>query len=167
MGAIFDDPVHVIVYIIFMLGSCAFFSKTWIEVSGSSAKDVGVLITCPNVFKHGLRFTNWLVIAVTKYQVTVKHGRSFIKLRVFCRLPSNSKNSKWWWEATEIRQWFTSSTGKETLTPGATVLGRCQLEQIFVGKRPTCFHCKCQDSSHPAVAFPSNTEDVYSSREEI
>lgn len=23
-----------------MLGSCAFFSKTWIEVSGSSAKDV-------------------------------------------------------------------------------------------------------------------------------
>lgn len=43
MGAIFEDPVHVIVYIIFMLGSCAFFSKTWIEVSGSSAKDVGVL----------------------------------------------------------------------------------------------------------------------------
>ena len=28
------------VYIFFMLGSCAFFSKTWIEVSGSSAKDV-------------------------------------------------------------------------------------------------------------------------------
>jgi hypothetical protein len=23
-----------------MLGSCAFFSKTWIDVSGSSAKDV-------------------------------------------------------------------------------------------------------------------------------
>lgn len=40
MGAIFEDPVHVAVYIIFMLGSCAFFSKTWIEVSGSSAKDV-------------------------------------------------------------------------------------------------------------------------------
>ncbi|GAB1285946.1 Protein transport protein Sec61 subunit alpha isoform 2 [Apodemus speciosus] len=39
MGAIFEDPVHVVVYIIFMLGSCAFFSKTWIEVSGSSAKD--------------------------------------------------------------------------------------------------------------------------------
>lgn len=28
------------VYIIFMLGTCAFFSKTWIDVSGSSAKDV-------------------------------------------------------------------------------------------------------------------------------
>jgi len=35
-----DDPLHAIVYIIFMLGSCAFFSKTWIDVSGSSAKDV-------------------------------------------------------------------------------------------------------------------------------
>ncbi|KAB7505291.1 Protein transport protein Sec61 subunit alpha isoform 2 [Armadillidium nasatum] len=36
----FYDPFHAIVYIAFMLGSCAFFSKTWIDVSGSSAKDV-------------------------------------------------------------------------------------------------------------------------------
>jgi len=35
-----EDPIHAMVYIFFMLGSCAFFSKTWIEVSGSSAKDV-------------------------------------------------------------------------------------------------------------------------------
>ncbi|GAB1598129.1 protein transport protein Sec61 subunit alpha-like 1 [Argonauta hians] len=35
-----EDPIHACVYIFFMLGSCAFFSKTWIEVSGSSAKDV-------------------------------------------------------------------------------------------------------------------------------
>lgn len=34
------DPIHAVLYIVFMLGSCAFFSKTWIEVSGSSAKDV-------------------------------------------------------------------------------------------------------------------------------
>ena len=37
---IFEDPIHAILYIVFMLGSCAFFSKTWIDVSGSSAKDV-------------------------------------------------------------------------------------------------------------------------------
>ena len=37
---ILEDPIHAILYIIFMLGSCAFFSKTWIDVSGSSAKDV-------------------------------------------------------------------------------------------------------------------------------
>ena len=34
------DPIHALLYIVFMLGSCAFFSKTWIDVSGSSAKDV-------------------------------------------------------------------------------------------------------------------------------
>lgn len=40
LSHIAEDPIHAILYIIFMLGSCAFFSKTWIEVSGSSAKDV-------------------------------------------------------------------------------------------------------------------------------
>lgn len=40
VGHIVTDPVHALIYIVFMLGSCAFFSKTWIDVSGSSAKDV-------------------------------------------------------------------------------------------------------------------------------
>ena len=40
LAAMFTDPIHAILYITFMLGSCAFFSKTWIDVSGSSAKDV-------------------------------------------------------------------------------------------------------------------------------
>ena len=33
-------PFHALFYIVFMLSACALFSKTWIEVSGSSAKDV-------------------------------------------------------------------------------------------------------------------------------
>ncbi len=40
LGHIAEDPLHALMYIVFMLGSCAFFSKTWIDVSGSSAKDV-------------------------------------------------------------------------------------------------------------------------------
>jgi len=40
LGHIAEDPIHAVLYMVFMLGSCAFFSKTWIEVSGSSAKDV-------------------------------------------------------------------------------------------------------------------------------
>jgi len=36
----FLDPVHTTVYIIYMLVACAVFSKTWIEVSGSSPRDV-------------------------------------------------------------------------------------------------------------------------------
>ena len=34
------NPLHALVYVAFMLGACALFSKTWIEVSGSSANDV-------------------------------------------------------------------------------------------------------------------------------
>jgi len=34
------DPIHVISYIAFMLISCAAFSYTWLEVSGSAPKDV-------------------------------------------------------------------------------------------------------------------------------
>ncbi|VDL64104.1 unnamed protein product [Nippostrongylus brasiliensis] len=40
LSHVLEDPIHCIVYVVFMLGSCAFFSKTWIDVSGSSAKDV-------------------------------------------------------------------------------------------------------------------------------
>jgi protein transport protein SEC61 subunit alpha len=40
LGHIAEDPIHAVLYICFMLGSCAFFSKTWIDVSGSSATDV-------------------------------------------------------------------------------------------------------------------------------
>ena len=48
------DPVHAVVYVLFMLGSCAFFSKTWIEFSGSSAKDVRMhfIYTSTIVFPH-------------------------------------------------------------------------------------------------------------------
>lgn len=34
------DPFHTLFYLTFILSTCAFFSKTWIEVSGSSARDV-------------------------------------------------------------------------------------------------------------------------------
>ncbi|OJD38933.1 protein transport protein sec61 alpha subunit [Diplodia corticola] len=34
------DPIHTVVYITYMLIACAVFSKTWIEVSGSSPRDV-------------------------------------------------------------------------------------------------------------------------------
>merc|ERR1711999_766 len=35
-----EDPIHALVYVAFVLLSCALFSKTWIEVSGSSSRDV-------------------------------------------------------------------------------------------------------------------------------
>jgi len=40
IAEIASDPFHAIFYVTFILTACALFSKTWIEVSGSSAKDV-------------------------------------------------------------------------------------------------------------------------------
>jgi len=45
------NPFHALFYLVFMLSACALFSKTWIEVSGSSARDVAkqlkvLTITC-------------------------------------------------------------------------------------------------------------------------
>merc|ERR1712048_871760 len=37
---IWEDPLHALFYVCFVLISCALFSKTWIEVSGSSSRDV-------------------------------------------------------------------------------------------------------------------------------
>merc|ERR1719277_769055 len=37
---IWEDPIHAMFYVAFVLISCALFSKTWIDVSGSSARDV-------------------------------------------------------------------------------------------------------------------------------
>jgi len=40
MADVFEDPLRAVLYLAFILVACALFSKTWIEVSGSSAKDV-------------------------------------------------------------------------------------------------------------------------------
>jgi protein transport protein SEC61 subunit alpha len=38
--AAFVDPIYTILYILFMTSMCAIFSKTCIEVSGSSPRDI-------------------------------------------------------------------------------------------------------------------------------
>ena len=34
------DPIHTLIYITFMLTICAFFSKTWIEISNAGPRDI-------------------------------------------------------------------------------------------------------------------------------
>lgn len=60
VGHIVQDPVHAVLYILFMLGSCAFFSKTWIEVSGSSAKDVSTSL----LLKDNVNLFHILIIKI-------------------------------------------------------------------------------------------------------
>ena len=53
LSAMFGDPLHALTYILFILVSCAVFSRTWIEVSGSSAKEVAKQLKDQNVTAYG------------------------------------------------------------------------------------------------------------------
>jgi protein transport protein SEC61 subunit alpha len=50
-----SDPIHALLYIVFMLSSCALFSRVWINVSGSSAKDVADDLKRQNMVLKGHR----------------------------------------------------------------------------------------------------------------
>jgi len=52
---IWEDPIHAILYIIFVLTSCALFSRTWIDVSGSSARDVAKQLKDQQMMMPGYR----------------------------------------------------------------------------------------------------------------
>merc|ERR1719334_2173100 len=54
------DPIHALTYLVFMLGSCAFFSKTWIDVSGSSAKEVAKQLREQQMVMSGHRETSMI-----------------------------------------------------------------------------------------------------------
>jgi len=55
MAEIMYDPVHALFYIVFILTSCALFSKTWIEVSGSSPRDVAKQLRDQDMIIRGFR----------------------------------------------------------------------------------------------------------------
>merc|ERR1719379_389354 len=54
-GDVWDDPIHAVFYVTFMLVTCALFSKTWIDVSGSSARDVAKQLKDQQMMMPGYR----------------------------------------------------------------------------------------------------------------
>merc|ERR1711972_610276 len=52
---IWDDPIHAIFYVAFVLISCALFSRTWVDVSGSSARDVAKQLRDQQMMMPGYR----------------------------------------------------------------------------------------------------------------
>eukprot|EP01135_Chromosphaera_perkinsii_P005904 Nk52_evm37s370 gene=Nk52_evmTU37s370 len=52
------DPIHTVLYVAFVLSSCALFSKTWIDVSGSSARDVAKQLRDQQMTMRGHRETS-------------------------------------------------------------------------------------------------------------
>merc|ERR1711865_235845 len=57
LSEILEDPLHALVYLTFMLTACALFSKTWIEVSGSSPNDVHKQLSDQQMTLMGYRQT--------------------------------------------------------------------------------------------------------------
>lgn len=49
------DPFHTIFYLTFVLGTCALFSRVWIEVSGSAPKDVAKQLRDQSMVMRGHR----------------------------------------------------------------------------------------------------------------
>jgi len=52
---VWEDPIHALFYVVFVLVSCALFSKCWIEVSGSSARDVAKQLKDQQMMMPGFR----------------------------------------------------------------------------------------------------------------
>jgi protein transport protein SEC61 subunit alpha len=55
LAEIIYDPFHAVFYFAFILTACALFSKTWIEVSGSSPKDVAKQLRDQEMIIKGFR----------------------------------------------------------------------------------------------------------------
>eukprot|EP00598_Pedospumella_elongata_P013032 CAMPEP_0184992298 /NCGR_PEP_ID=MMETSP1098-20130426/40650_1 /TAXON_ID=89044 /ORGANISM="Spumella elongata, Strain CCAP 955/1" /LENGTH=461 /DNA_ID=CAMNT_0027517879 /DNA_START=185 /DNA_END=1570 /DNA_ORIENTATION=- len=66
LAEIAHDPFHAVIYIVFILASCALFSKTWIEVSGSSPKDVAKQLRDQQLILKGHR-GNSIVHELNRY----------------------------------------------------------------------------------------------------
>merc|ERR1711982_226791 len=95
LGHIGEDPIHALLYITFMLGSCAFFSKTWIDVSGSSAKDVAKQLREQQMVMRGHRETS-MIHELNRYIPT---AAAFGGLCIGALCPRRLHGSHW------IRHW--------------------------------------------------------------
>jgi protein transport protein SEC61 subunit alpha len=49
------DPIHAFLYVAFVMGSCALFSRTWINVSGSAPEDVAKQLKEQQMVMQGWR----------------------------------------------------------------------------------------------------------------
>jgi protein transport protein SEC61 subunit alpha len=66
LGDILTHPFHTLFYLFFVLSACALFSKTWIDVSGSSAKDVAKQLRDQQMIMKGHRNSS-LVKELNRY----------------------------------------------------------------------------------------------------
>ncbi|CAE8625647.1 unnamed protein product [Polarella glacialis] len=68
---IMQDPLHAFCYILFVLGSCAVFSKYWIEISGSSSRDVAKMLRDRQIMFKGRRHDGSSLLNVLNQYVPI------------------------------------------------------------------------------------------------
>ncbi|BBH08735.1 SecY protein transport family protein [Prunus dulcis] len=68
------NPFHALFYLVFMLSACALFSKTWIEVSGSSAKDVAKQLKHCVIYTQLCIMLNYISLSNLQEQQMVMPG---------------------------------------------------------------------------------------------
>ena len=67
MSSALGDPIQAIIYIMFVLGTCAFFSRMWIDVSGSSARDVVKQFMDQDLFIQGNQRGETMIKHLNRY----------------------------------------------------------------------------------------------------
>lgn len=69
LAEVLYDPIHALCYFAFVLSACALFSKTWLEFSGSSPKDVAKQLRDQDMIIKGFR--NQSVIMVLNRYIPI------------------------------------------------------------------------------------------------
>lgn len=68
------DPLHALLYILFVLISCALFAKTWTEISGKGARDLARQLRDNGYFLEGVRETEQNIYKVLNNSISVASG---------------------------------------------------------------------------------------------
>lgn len=70
LSSMFSDPLHGLIYVVFIVSACAIFSKTWTEIGGSDAKKVYEQLKSQNLTSIGgsdsqlrMRLNKWINVA--------------------------------------------------------------------------------------------------------
>lgn len=71
LAEVIYDPIHAIIYFAFILTACALFSKTWIEVSGSSSKDVARQLRNDDLVIRGFRDNDKAVVKMLDHYIPI------------------------------------------------------------------------------------------------
>jgi hypothetical protein len=73
LADIVANPFHALFYVVFMLSACALFSKTWIEVSGSSARDVARQLKVNAPYMYIIYFLIQLHVFLGMFSIHLLH----------------------------------------------------------------------------------------------